>query len=241
MALIDSTRHREIFNPELFNDGVKRCTVIGAGAVGGRVVMELAKLGVARINVYDGDTVAEHNVANQPYGRSDIGKPKVEALAERVFEDTAQLIVGWARQWEAPKEPEKETQTLGYLFVCVDSMAVRAEIAQVARSIRNRPGIPLVIDTRMSADQGRIYTLPNTDLQRWEHYMAHQLYSDEEADAAPDPTGCATTQSIGATAALTASLALWQFMLHVQGKNTDYELLFGVNPAALVASAPVGA
>lgn len=39
-------------------------TVIGAGSIGSATVATLAKMGCNRITVYDGEHLADHNVAN---------------------------------------------------------------------------------------------------------------------------------------------------------------------------------
>ncbi len=63
-------------------------TVIGAGAVGSFTVLALAKCGAECITVYDDDTVESHNLPNQWYRLTDLGRPKVEALRELVREMT---------------------------------------------------------------------------------------------------------------------------------------------------------
>ena len=58
--------------------------VVGAGALGSFTALTLAKLGVEKLSVYDNDTIEEHNLPMQFYRRGDLGKPKVEALAELI-------------------------------------------------------------------------------------------------------------------------------------------------------------
>ena len=52
-----------------------RCHIIGCGSVGSTIAENLVRLGVTNITLYDFDTVAEHNIANQMFFSSDIGKP----------------------------------------------------------------------------------------------------------------------------------------------------------------------
>ena len=86
---LDTRRHLELFDPHTFNDKV---TVIGAGATGSWLVLQLANLGITDINVYDFDIVEEHNVPNQLYGIKHVGMPKVEALREIIKEYTGTEI-----------------------------------------------------------------------------------------------------------------------------------------------------
>jgi tRNA A37 threonylcarbamoyladenosine dehydratase len=56
-------------------------TVIGVGAIGRQVALQLAALGVRRLQLIDFDLVEETNVTTQGYFASDIASPKVAASA----------------------------------------------------------------------------------------------------------------------------------------------------------------
>jgi len=53
--------------------------VIGVGAIGRQVALQLSALGVPQMTLYDPDTVAIENLAPQGFWESDLGRPKVEA------------------------------------------------------------------------------------------------------------------------------------------------------------------
>src|SRR5689334_20761446 len=77
----------------LFDPGfAKPVTVVGAGAVGSQVAIMLAKQGCKHIMVWDADTVLSHNVPMSAYRPRDVGRRKVEALAEIVHEYTGVRI-----------------------------------------------------------------------------------------------------------------------------------------------------
>ncbi|MFC9590104.1 ThiF family adenylyltransferase [Streptomyces sp. NPDC056944] len=60
-----------------------RVGVIGLGGIGGIVAQHLAAAGVGRFWLVDDDRVALHNLNRQfTYTRSDLGRPKTEALAD---------------------------------------------------------------------------------------------------------------------------------------------------------------
>ncbi|QEX21935.1 hypothetical protein FRZ61_18640 [Hypericibacter adhaerens] len=64
-----------------------RIAVIGAGAVGNEVMKNLALLGVGIIDVFDPDTIEEHNLTRSVLFRdSDIGQTKASVAAQRVQE-----------------------------------------------------------------------------------------------------------------------------------------------------------
>jgi ThiF family len=55
--------------------------LVGAGALGAPVVLELARCGVGRISIIDGETLEAGNTVRWPLGLSAVGWPKVNALA----------------------------------------------------------------------------------------------------------------------------------------------------------------
>jgi molybdopterin-synthase adenylyltransferase len=62
-----------------------RVTVLGVGGIGSAVAVSLVASGVGHVHCVDGDTVELSNLNRQiHYSESDIGRPKVEALTERL-------------------------------------------------------------------------------------------------------------------------------------------------------------
>lgn len=87
----DMTRYsRQILLPEIGLAGQERLRqssvlVVGAGGLGSPVALYLAAAGVGRIGLVDPDRVEVSNLHRQVlYGTADVGRPKVEAAAERV-------------------------------------------------------------------------------------------------------------------------------------------------------------
>ena len=59
-------------------------TVIGVGAIGRQVALQLAALGVRKLQLVDFDTVEITNVTTQGYLKQEIGLSKVEATARAI-------------------------------------------------------------------------------------------------------------------------------------------------------------
>ena len=59
-------------------------TVIGVGAIGRQVALQLACVGTPRLELIDFDTVEPVNVTTQGYSASDVGVSKVVATAQDV-------------------------------------------------------------------------------------------------------------------------------------------------------------
>lgn len=218
---VDTIRHLKVFDPDLFEG--RRIDVIGAGATGSRIVLELAKLGLQNIHVWDFDTVEPHNIANQAFGNDDIGKLKVDALAELVKRQTGTDIVKHPERYGEGGEPLGQV-----VFLLTDTMASRKEIWDYA--IKFKTNVELMIETRMGTDNGRLYTVIPTVLEqvrRWES----TLYSDAEAEVSV----CGTSVTVGATAAVISGMAVWSMVRWFQSlrdpaETPEVELIFGLRP-----------
>ena len=80
---MDLSKSYEFFKPEMLES---RIHIIGCGAIGSTVAENLVRFGITNISLYDFDTVEPHNIANQMFRQTDIGKLKTEAVAEYLCE-----------------------------------------------------------------------------------------------------------------------------------------------------------
>lgn len=206
--MIDISRHRELIDTEKFNDQVH---IIGVGATGSFVAYALAKLGIKTINVYDFDVVEEHNVANQLFSINDIGKLKVDALAEIIKRDTGIEI--------KTNNVRVTNQTMnGYVYVMVDSMASRKEIFN--NVVKFKPYIKLAVEPRMGLDMCRIYNINPIDMDILKFYES-TLYKDEEAEV----SACGSTMSVITSSLFVASYVVRQLINHVNEVELNKEIL----------------
>lgn len=193
---IDISRHDLYFNPALL-DG--RVDIIGVGAVGSKVAMEIAKLGVSNIHLWDGDEVESHNISNQAFYLSDIGKPKVEAMKEHIKAATGLEVVANNRFISSEEE-------LGRIvFLCVDTMKARKDIFE--NCLKNNFVTDLVVEVRMGIEEFRVYGFnpcSRSDIIDWSATLVDDEKTVESA--------CGSKTTVGATASMTAALAVSRFM-----------------------------
>lgn len=152
----------------------QRITVIGAGAIGSFVVLSLVKMGFSNVIVYDFDEVSVENMNCQWYRFSDIGKKKVEALRDLIYDFTKETIEIAAEKYIAqPLE--------GIVISSVDSMSVRRNIwEQVAKNL----GVSWFIDPRMASEYALNYVMnPHDSKDRITYEKT--LYSDRDAISEP--------------------------------------------------------
>jgi len=164
-------RQLDLVPPEKLNFPI---TVIGAGAIGSAAVVTLAKMGCSNITVWDGDVLEDVNVPNQLCKPAMVCLPKVEALAELVCELTEVQIKAIDRRYRGQK---LDTVTI----VTVDNMATRQKVWKRVKLNRK---VPLLMDTRMGAEIGRIYTIRPTNISDCDFYREN-LYSSQEAQHLP--------------------------------------------------------
>lgn len=218
--MIDPLRHMEVFSPDAF--GNRRVDVIGAGATGSKVVLSLAKLGIQNIHVWDFDKVEPHNIANQVFGNDDVGKLKVDALKEIVQRQTGTVIHTHAERVDG-------TQELGaVVFLLTDTMASRKEIW--TKGLKFKLRTKLMIETRMGADSGRVYTINPSKLPEVKGWES-TLYDDKVAET----SACGATTSVGPTAGFLSELAVWQLIRWFsieEGREDelDHEIVFSLRP-----------
>lgn len=61
----------------------KHAIVVGAGSVGSRIAEDLVRSGIATLTIVDSDDVTAPNLARTVYTTADLGRAKVDALADR--------------------------------------------------------------------------------------------------------------------------------------------------------------
>ena len=181
-------------------------TVIGIGAIGRQVALQLASIGVRRLVLLDFDEVAETNVTTQGYPLTDVGRPKVQATREAV------LKIDPAIQVEVIQDRFRAKHFVSdVLFCCVDSIATREGIWKAAGS-RAR----FFTDGRMLGEVIRVLTV--ADSRGREHYPS-TLFPQSEAQS-----GSCTSRSTIFAASIAAGMMVHQFGRWLRSLPTDPDL-----------------
>jgi sulfur carrier protein ThiS adenylyltransferase len=193
-------------------------TVIGVGAIGRQVALQLAPLGVRRLQLIDFDMVEETNVTTQGYFASDISSPKVAATAAvvRQIDPTIELSAITDRYRASYQVGEA-------IFCCVDSITTRAAIW---RSI-NRT-CDFWVDGRMLGEVIRVLAVTQSIGRA--HYPT-TLFAASEAQ----PGRC-TARSTIYTANLAAGLMLHQFTRWLRRLPIDCDVTLNLLAGELTAA-----
>ncbi|HSQ90199.1 ThiF family adenylyltransferase [Romboutsia sp.] len=180
----------------------KPINIIGAGATGSWIALGLAKMGFENINIYDFDTVGEHNLPNQAFNIEDIDTNKAMAVQKNVMNATGNIVKAHNQKLQGGE------RLAGVVFVLTDSMKSRKDIWM--KSLKLNPAIELVIETRMDLRVGRVYAINPNDMAQIKRYE-ETLYDDAEAEV----SACGVSQTVLCTAIGITSQAIWKLLNHI--------------------------
>jgi len=183
-----------------------KATVIGVGAIGRQVALQLAAMGISWLQLVDFDTVEESNLASQGYLEDDLGQPKVQATA-----DLCQQTNHHLETHEVQDRFRRSIETGNAVFVCVDKVDIRRLIWE---SVKDKAGF--FCDGRMTAEVLRVLTV--SDAKSREHYPT-TLFTAEQAYQ-----GSCTAKTTIYCANIAAGLMLAQFTKWLRGLPVEPDL-----------------
>ena len=175
-----------------------KATVIGVGAIGRQVAIQLTAIGVPVLHLIDFDTVEISNLATQGYMYKDLKQPKVDATADFCRE------INYDLQVEVVLDRFKRTTPVGNcVFVCVDKIDARKHIWDALKDKVN-----FLVDGRMSAEVLRVITACDDQSRK---YYPQTLFAASEAHA-----GRCTAKSTIYCANIAAGFMLAQFTKYLR-------------------------
>ena len=181
-------------------------TVIGVGAIGRQVAIQLTAIGVPNIQLIDFDTVEISNLVTQGYLQKDLNQPKVDATAVFCRE------MNYDTKVEVLFDRFKRTTDVGEtVFCCVDKIEVRKHIWDVVKD-----KVSFFVDGRMSAEAIRVITACD---QQSREYYPKTLFAPAEAHAGP-----CTAKSTIYCANIAAGFMLAQFTKYLRLLPVDSDI-----------------
>ena len=110
--------------------------VVGLGGVGGFAAEFIARAGVGKMTIVDGDTVDITNINRQLLAlHSTIGKAKTEVISQRLLDINPHLQLTALHQFLNPENMETllDGQDFDYILDCIDSVSPKIELIKAAR------------------------------------------------------------------------------------------------------------
>lgn len=188
-------------------------TVIGVGAIGRQVALQLAAIGVRRLQLVDFDAVDLTNLTTQGYEAADVGQAKVQAVAAAIQRIDPTIDVESIQERFRPKLATRDA-----ICCCVDSIDTRAAIW---RTVQNR--CRFWSDGRMLGEVIRILAVADSSAR---DYYGTTLFSGTAAQQ-----GSCTAKSTIYAASIAAGLMVHQFTRYLRGlpvdRDTTVNLLAG--------------
>lgn len=109
--------------------------VVGLGGVGSFAAEFLARAGVGKMTIVDGDTVDITNINRQlPALHSTVGKPKVSIVSQRLIDINPELELTSVEEFLSPERAfEIVTPEFDYVIDCIDSVTPKLNLIIAAK------------------------------------------------------------------------------------------------------------
>ena len=197
-------RQRDLVPPKMLE--LYQCLILGVGAIGRQVAIQLTAMGAPVLELFDGDTVAIENLAAQGFREADLNRWKVEACGEVCQSlNGATVVRTHARRFTKHTLPAMHLDKPKLaVFACVDSMLSRSIVWEAAR-IR----ASFFTDGRMAGESLRVLATSEPVV---DGYYPSTLFADHQAHPAP-----CTGRSTLYAASIAAGLMVSRFAMHLRG------------------------
>lgn len=127
---------RLITEEKLLKLNSSKVAVFGIGGVGGYIAESLARAGVGEITLVDKDRVSESNINRQIIALySTVGKPKVEAMRERLLDINPKIKINTYEEFYLPDNADLfDLKEYDYIADAVDTVTAKLELISRAKS-----------------------------------------------------------------------------------------------------------
>lgn len=194
--MVDTSKCRDYFNP--LDEKFYNVHIIGIGAIGSTIAVNLARMGVPQLSLYDFDHVEPKNISNQQYFQKDVGKTKLEALTDTLKEINPEIVID--------SYPEGWTQGIplyGHVILAVDNIELRKAIVT---DIKDKwEAVMTIQDYRMGLTDAQHYMCDKDNI---EVILKSMQFTHAEAKEAQPISACGTTLNIITTVNTIVALGL---------------------------------
>ena len=167
-----------------FNEIQKKIIILaGIGGIGSYVALLLARMKPKALFLYDDDEVETVNMAGQLYSINDVGKKKVDALA-----DICSSFALYNSVFAIPEKFTLESEASDIMICGFDNMEARKLyyykwLNHIKELDDDRKKHCLFLDGRLAAEEFQVFCITGDDTYSQELYKTKYLFDDEQADA----------------------------------------------------------
>jgi len=209
MSVLNLAKSYDFFSPESCRE---RLHIIGCGSVGSTLAELLARFGLTNLTMYDFDAVEPHNLANQMFRQEHVGMSKVDALAGMLAEINPEIECNL----KPAKEGYMDQRLSGYVFLCVDNIELRREIATANKDNHH---IKAMFDFRTRLTDAQHYAADWSDMNIVGDFLRSMAFSHDEAAAETPVSACNVTLSVAPTVRMICALGAMNFINFVKGNG----------------------
>lgn len=180
--LVDETTSR--FSSAIWYENIQKKTVIlaGVGGIGSYVGFLLARMKPVSMFIYDDDIVESANMSGQLYGQSDLGRPKVSALAEMIKNYADYSSVFAINERFTEESEASDTMICGFDNMEARKLFFNKWVNHVQSKPEEERKNCLFIDGRLAAEEFQVLCIKGDDEYNINRYNNEFLFSDAEAD-----------------------------------------------------------
>lgn len=213
---MDLSKSYEFFDPAKSPE----VHVIGCGAIGSTIAVQLARLGVTNIHLWDMDIVESTNIANQQFFDEHVGVEKTSALGNIMRMINPVGLKG--NNSLVMHDKYTNEQLKGIVFIAVDKIQVRKDIITNNRYNFNVKGF---IDVRMGLTDAQLYSAYNMSQLSVDNLLKSMDFTQEEADKATPVSACGTTLSVIPTVQIISAYAVANYINFSLTDQPTYKMI----------------
>jgi sulfur carrier protein ThiS adenylyltransferase len=211
--LTRNSRQRDLVPPETLSN--YPCVLVGVGAVGRQVALQLAAVGVTDLHLLDPDTVEVVNLAPQGYLEQDVGMSKVNCTRSMVQLYNPAVLTKCHASRFSRGYVDLEMPENAAVFCCVDSITDRKFVWESVKDFA-----AFFCDARVAAECVQVLA---SSRPRTEAYYPTSLFEQSEAYQ-----GSCTAKMTIFQANVAAGLMIQQFSKFLRGIPTEPHVMLNL-------------
>ena len=172
------------FSSAIWYDAVRTKSVVlaGVGGIGSYVAFLLSRMKPASLTIYDPDTVEEVNMSGQLYSRKNVGKAKVDSIAEMMADYSNFFNTMSIADRFIEDSPAENIMICGFDNMKARNLFFNRWLLHVSNLPEEEKKKCLFIDGRLAAEEFQVFCITGDDRYHQDMYIREHLFSDAKAD-----------------------------------------------------------
>jgi tRNA A37 threonylcarbamoyladenosine dehydratase len=139
--------------------------IVGVGGVGSFAAEFIARAGVGKLTIVDGDVVDITNINRQlPALHSTVGLPKIDVVGDRLMDINPDLKLTKIKEFLSPERAfEIVTEEFDYVLDCIDSVTPKLNLIIAAKRKRVKIISSMGAGGKMEAAKVKVADISNTE------------------------------------------------------------------------------